>query len=108
MSDAPERVTGLVLAAGGSTRLGIPKQLIEFRGEPLVRRAARSAADAGAAPVIVVVGASAADVVQALDGLPFISIIANECDRDRGARVGTGGAGGRRAGARARTGGCVS
>jgi len=67
-----------VLAAGGSTRLGIPKQLIEFRGEPLVRRAARSAADAGAAPVIVVVGATAADTILALNGLPLTSTVFNE------------------------------
>jgi len=32
---------GLLLAAGGSSRLGRPKQLVELHGEPLVRRAAR-------------------------------------------------------------------
>ena len=68
----------MVLAAGGSARLGLPKQLIEFRGEPLVRRAARSAADAGAAPVIVVVGAKAADTILALNGLSFTSTVFNE------------------------------
>jgi CTP:molybdopterin cytidylyltransferase MocA len=68
----------VVLAAGGSARLGIPKQLIEFRGEPLVRRAARSAADAGAAPVIVVVGAKAADTILAINGLSFTSTVFNE------------------------------
>jgi molybdenum cofactor cytidylyltransferase len=66
------------LAAGGSARLGIPKQLIDFRGEPLVRRAARSAADAGAAPVIVVVGAKAADTILAINGLSFTSTVFNE------------------------------
>ena len=48
---ARRRVAAVVLAAGGSARLGISKQLIEFRGEPLVRRAAGFAGDAGAAPV---------------------------------------------------------
>lgn len=67
-----------MLAAGGSIRLGVPKQLIEFRGEPLVRRAARSAVDAGAAPVIVVVGAKAADTTLALNGLSFTSTVFNE------------------------------
>lgn len=61
----------VVLAAGGSTRLGRPKQLLELAGEPLVRRAARAAAEAGYAPVVVVVGAAAAEVGAALAGGPF-------------------------------------
>jgi molybdenum cofactor cytidylyltransferase len=67
-----------VLAAGGSTRLGAPKQLIDFRGEPLIRRAANFAAEAGAAPVVVVLGAGAADIARALDGLSHITTVVNE------------------------------
>lgn len=48
-------VGAVILAAGGSTRLGQPKQLLVFRGETLVRRAVRAAAEAGCDPVIVVV-----------------------------------------------------
>lgn len=61
----------VVLAAGGSTRLGRPKQLLEVGGEPLVRRAARVAGEAGFAPVVVVVGAAAAEVGAALAGGAF-------------------------------------
>lgn len=61
----------VVLAAGGSSRLGRPKQLLELDGEPLVRRAARAAALAGYSPVVVVVGAAAAAVGAALAGGPF-------------------------------------
>jgi molybdenum cofactor cytidylyltransferase len=67
----------VVLAAGGSRRLGRPKQLLELRGEPLVRRAARIAAEAGFAPVVVVVGAEADAVGAALAGGPF-TVVANE------------------------------
>jgi molybdenum cofactor cytidylyltransferase len=49
------RVAAVVLAAGGSRRLGTPKQLVTFRGEPLVRRAAYAALGAGADPVAVVI-----------------------------------------------------
>ena len=49
-------VGAVVLAAGGSSRLGQPKQLLTFRGETLVRRAVRAAAEACCDPVIVVVG----------------------------------------------------
>lgn len=61
----------VILAAGGSTRLGRPKQLLELGGESLVRRAARAAAEAGYAPVMVVVGAAAAEVGAALAEGPF-------------------------------------
>src|SRR3954466_8533578 len=46
----------VVLAAGGSSRLGQPKQLLKFRGATLVQRAVEAAATAGCDPVIVVVG----------------------------------------------------
>jgi molybdenum cofactor cytidylyltransferase len=77
LSDA-WRVAAVVLAAGASTRLGVPKQLIEFRGEPLVRRAARAAGEAGASPVIVVLGADAASVAQAVGGLASTATVTNE------------------------------
>jgi molybdenum cofactor cytidylyltransferase len=49
-------IAAVILAAGGSSRLGRPKQLLTFRGETLVRRAVRAAAEAGCDPVIVIVG----------------------------------------------------
>lgn len=49
-------VGAVILAAGGSSRLGRPKQLLTFRDETLVRRAVRAAAEAGCDPVIVVAG----------------------------------------------------
>jgi molybdenum cofactor cytidylyltransferase len=66
---AYERTAGIVLAAGGSTRMGQPKQLLTWRGEPLVRRAARAALESGLSPVVVVTGAYGAAVEAALAGL---------------------------------------
>lgn len=68
----------MVLAAGASSRLGTPKQLIDFRGEPLVRRAARAAMEAGATPVVVVLGAEAASIAPAFAGLENVSSVVNE------------------------------
>lgn len=52
-------VAGVVLAAGASRRLGQPKQLVMLEGETLLARTVRLAREAGAAPVLVVVGAQA-------------------------------------------------
>jgi molybdenum cofactor cytidylyltransferase len=57
-------IGAVILAAGGSTRLGQPKQLLTFRGETLVRRAVRAASEAGCDPVIVVVAGDLAKPIR--------------------------------------------
>lgn len=64
-----QRAAGIVLAAGAAQRMGQPKQLLEWQGEPLVRRQARIALEAGLDPVIVVTGAYAEQVSGAVTGL---------------------------------------
>ncbi len=79
----PEPPAAILLAAGASTRLGRPKQLVLFDGAPLLRRAAQLAFDAGAAPMYVVVshtpglaGETAGHWAAALAGLP-VTILFN-------------------------------
>jgi len=60
----------VILAAGASTRLGRPKQLLQFRGRSLLRRAAETALDSGASAVVVVLGAQAERLQEELTGLP--------------------------------------
>lgn len=62
-------VGAVILAAGSSSRMGSPKQILRFRGESLLRRAARAALGAGCFPVIVVTGAHAELSRRELDGL---------------------------------------
>ncbi len=64
-----KHLAAVLLAAGGSQRLGRPKQLLDWNGEPLVRRAARTALDAGVDELIVVLGAHRSEVADALEGL---------------------------------------
>ena len=59
-------IAGLVLAAGGGSRFGGPKALVEFRGSTLVRRAARTLASGGCDPVFAVVGAQAPRVLRSV------------------------------------------
>jgi molybdenum cofactor cytidylyltransferase len=60
------RVAAVVLAAGGSTRFGKPKQFALFEGETFVRRIVRAAIEAGCAPVVVVTGEDSAQITSDL------------------------------------------
>jgi CTP:molybdopterin cytidylyltransferase MocA/pimeloyl-ACP methyl ester carboxylesterase len=70
-------IAAIILAAGGSTRFGSPKQLAEFRGENLVHRAARSASEAGLSPIIVVAGDETQDIRQLIAAIPGVVVVAN-------------------------------
>ena len=43
----------VILAAGNSSRMGQPKQLLDFGGQPLIRHAAQAAIDSRGHPVVV-------------------------------------------------------
>lgn len=62
-------VGAVVLAAGSSSRMGSPKQTLQFRGVSLLRHAALAALGAGCDPVIVVTGAHSELSRRELDGL---------------------------------------
>ncbi|HXI54442.1 MAG TPA: nucleotidyltransferase family protein [Polyangia bacterium] len=70
------RVGCAVLAAGGSSRMGRPKQLLSYRGQPLLRRIADLACQSSASRVAVVVGAASDRTRAALTGLP-VDIVEN-------------------------------
>ena len=55
-------VAGLVLAAGGGRRYGGPKALVRHEGSLLVERAVATVRDGGCSPIVVVLGAAAAEV----------------------------------------------
>jgi CTP:molybdopterin cytidylyltransferase MocA len=61
------RVLGVVLAAGGSTRMGRPKQLAELDGRPLLAHALAAAAEAPVDRVVVALGGAAAEVLDRVD-----------------------------------------
>ena len=69
------RIAAAVLAAGGSRRLGHPKQLVPHGASTVVRETVRCAL-AACDPVAVVLGSSADEVALALDGL-IVDLVAN-------------------------------
>lgn len=63
-------VSAVVLAAGASTRMGMPKLLLPLGDEPIVRRTVRQVCDSGFDDVLVVSGEEHARIAAALEGLP--------------------------------------
>ena len=62
-------VGAVILAAGSSSRMGSPKQVLQFEGNSLLRRAALAALGAACRPVVVVTGAHAELCRREFDGL---------------------------------------
>ncbi len=71
-------VAAIILAAGASTRLGHPKQLLKFHGESLLQRAIRVATESGASPVFTVLGANAELIRASIQPGNSISVINDE------------------------------
>jgi CTP:molybdopterin cytidylyltransferase MocA len=69
-------VAGVLLAAGGGRRFGMPKALVRHRGRLFVEHAAQVLHEGGCVPVVVVLGASAAEVRASAD-LPGSSLVDN-------------------------------
>ena len=69
-----EKIAGIILAAGESSRFGQPKQLLDYHGQPFVRKVTQTALDANLSPVVVVTGANAVLIEAALEGLPVVAI----------------------------------
>ncbi len=73
---ADRPVAGVLLAAGSGSRLGRPKALVSLGGELLVERGRRLLADGGCTPVVVVLGAAAAQVRRRA-ALPGAQVVLN-------------------------------
>ena len=71
-------LTAAILAAGTSSRLGQPKQLLQINGESLIRRAARTVLDARIERVLILVGRDASAIEAELSDFP-VEIVVN-CD----------------------------
>ena len=55
-------IGAVILAAGGSSRFGSPKQLVQFHEKDFVQRVVAVAQEAACSPVVVVTGSNAAKV----------------------------------------------
>ena len=73
-------VAGIVLAAGHSSRMGRPKQLLPAGGETLLQRVLREVLASGLDPVILVLGHRAGEVRESIGSLgthPKLTVVEN-------------------------------
>ena len=66
----------VILAAGASKRMGVPKQLLAYRGRTLLGHALEAALGSTCRPVIVVLGANAEQIQPEIEGLA-VQIVRN-------------------------------
>jgi CTP:molybdopterin cytidylyltransferase MocA len=77
----PMPVAAIVLAAGASRRLGQPKQLLMYGNETLLDRAIRLAREAGAFPVVVVLGAHIHIIRASISFKNAVSVVNNHWEQ---------------------------
>jgi molybdenum cofactor cytidylyltransferase len=78
---ADRALSGVVLAAGESRRMGRPKQLLPFGGATILERVVDALLDAGVGEVIVVLGHLAEEVRVVLGDRP-VKVVINEAYRE--------------------------
>jgi molybdenum cofactor cytidylyltransferase len=69
------RIAIVILAAGTSSRLGRPKQLLPLGGEPLLRHSIRNAQASRADEVLLVLGSRAAEIQAAVGELGHRTVV---------------------------------
>ena len=70
-----QKIAGVILAAGEAKRMGQPKQLLNWGGSSLIRRVAETALDSDLDEVVVVLGANADIIREAIEDLPVKFVI---------------------------------
>jgi molybdenum cofactor cytidylyltransferase len=80
----------VILAAGESRRMGSPKQLLDFKGVPLLRHSVITALDADCGPVIVVLGSRANELRTAVADLPVEAVVNRRWSEGMGTSIQTG------------------
>jgi molybdenum cofactor cytidylyltransferase len=83
-------IAAVILAAGGSSRFGQPKQLLPFRGKTLVRTIVDAACEAGCSPVVVVIGSYGEMVHRELAHANVIEVRNTNWRRGIGSSIRTG------------------
>ena len=68
----------VILAAGRSTRMGKPKQLLRFKGQTMLEHAISAALGAGITTPVVVIGAYADSLLEEVQLLRYCKVLRND------------------------------
>ena len=85
-----QKIGGIILAAGESSRFGQPKQLLPFHGKTLVRTMIDAAREAGCSPIVVVIGSNSEKVQQELAHADVVKVQNKNWQRGIGSSIRTG------------------
>lgn len=89
MSGLP-RVAGIILAAGNSSRMGRPKQLLRFRGHTVIEGIVDNALQSSLCKVVVVLGHRADELQPLLQGLDVTVIINSDYKKGQSTSIQAG------------------
>lgn len=85
-----DKIGIIILAAGSSSRLGQPKQLLKYHGKSLLQNAIDAAVNADADDVIIVLGANAEQVSKEIDKVKAVTIINSEWEEGMASSIRNG------------------
>ena len=85
-----QKCAALILAAGDSSRLGSPKQLVRFKGQTLIARSVNNVIAAGCAPVFTVLGANHESINAELIDLEAVVVINHDWEAGMGSSISAG------------------
>jgi molybdenum cofactor cytidylyltransferase len=83
-------IAAVILAAGASTRMGTPKQLLQFQGRSLLRTVTETAIAADCDPIYVVLGAYFNQIQSEVSALPVHIVENREWQMGMGASICSG------------------
>jgi molybdenum cofactor cytidylyltransferase len=83
-------IGAVILAAGESSRLGQPKQLLRFLGKSLIQRMIEAASDADCSPIAVVLGSDSDRIKEELNDTPASVVENTEWRRGVGSSIRAG------------------
>jgi molybdenum cofactor cytidylyltransferase len=83
-------IAGCVLAAGGSTRFGSPKQLAELDGRPLLEHTLAAMGRSGLDRVVVVLGSEADQILEQVDLNGAEPVLCERWEEGQSASLATG------------------
>ncbi|NMG21970.1 nucleotidyltransferase family protein [Brasilonema bromeliae] len=88
--NATSAIGAIILAAGASTRMGQPKQLLQFQGRSFLRHTVEVVVASVCNPIIVVLGAYAEKMRQEVSQLPVLVVENSQWDEGMGASIKVG------------------